>query len=100
APTPARPSGPAYWVRIGRTSVASLDSLHRPGTPNRGPGSFGFGTPEPTVRWRRTGLPGSWRTLVPARSVLRPRRDRSTRPIKVQGRGPHVAQVCGLPRAV
>src|SRR5262249_4527641 len=49
---------------------------------------FGFGTPEPTVRWKRAGLPGSWRTLLCVRPVLRPRRDRCPLALTGHRRGP------------
>jgi hypothetical protein len=67
----------------------------RPWMPDRGPGSLGFGTPEPIVRWREAGLPGSWGTLVCVRPVLRPRQDRCPLALAGHRRGPSFSDSTG-----
>jgi hypothetical protein len=67
--------------RAGREDWGSAPPLGRHGCP-----------------WRQTGLPGSRGTLVGARSVLRPRQDRTRQAVTACRRGPRLCQGRGLLR--
>jgi hypothetical protein len=53
---------------------------------------------KPNFQRRRTGLPGSWRTLVQLCSGLRLRRDRQARPLRRVGAAPRHENGEGYPR--
>ena len=60
APTPVRPSRPASFSPSD-TTLSSVVCSPRPGRPAGGPGSCRSGLPSRNCRWRRRGLPGSWK---------------------------------------
>ena len=86
----SRPPLPPHFVAFAWRYHACACRFAPSGpAPDRGPGVCGRAVPRPDlIAWRRSGLPGSWGTLVCLRPVLRPRQDRRTRPLRCVGTAP------------
>ena len=73
-------SPPSFSLRFGafagRYHRFALICSHRPGRPTGGSWELVFRFPSRICRWRRTGLPSSWGTLMSHVRALRPRQDR------------------------
>jgi hypothetical protein len=97
SPTPARPSALAHWVRQEPTCVGSRWFAPTWLGANQGArGHYGSVAPaRPKGHRKRTGLPGSWATLMQLCLGLRPRRHQHARP----GRRASTAPAAKTPRA-
>jgi hypothetical protein len=83
APTSCRPSRRASLPSLGSTIFCACVCLSRLARRRpRGLELWDWQPQRQLERWRRQDLPGSWKTLLCLRPVLRPRQDRRIRPIR------------------
>jgi hypothetical protein len=74
------PTVPLASLRCLRSAIQPVASWFAPKRPRRaivGSGELMTRFPSRVSRWRRSGLPGSWGTLMIIVRALRPRQDRS-----------------------
>ena len=77
------PTALSAGLRFLRPAVTTFAPVFVPLRPDAGRWAWSCCVAAPTTwRWRRSGLPGSWGTLMCLCPGLRPRQDRRTRPLR------------------